>query len=305
MTASKAAAPLDSIKDYLNEIARYPLLSPEQEINLSRQVVRMQELSAKPERTSVEEKQIRAGQRAKQKLISCNLRLVVFIAKKYTQRLSGSGLEFMDLIQEGAFGLSRAVELFDSTKGYKFSTYAYWWIRQAITRGIDTRDRLIRLPQHSIDKMNKVKTFQREYMQQHGRRASNAECAAYVELSIEDYEDLLIKHVWHRSLDESVVDSGNPILESLIDESSQEKQDAYAAKDEKAAMLELGFMCLSADEVAVMRLRYGLDGEEPMSMAAIAKQYDVSRERIRQRIQIAHTKMRMHINHSSLRPSAE
>lgn len=167
----------DSVKAYLNEISRYPLLTPAQEIELSRQVNAMQSLREVHDPTPAQKRVIKRGERAKRDLINSNLRLVVHLAKQYTHRLSGTGLELMDLVQEGAFGLTRAVELFDSTKGYKFSTYAYWWVRQAITRGIDTKERLIRVPQHSLETVYKATKFQKTFMQQHGRLPSLQEMA--------------------------------------------------------------------------------------------------------------------------------
>jgi RNA polymerase sigma factor (sigma-70 family) len=155
---------VDSVQAYLREIARYPLLTAGQEIQLARQVEAGAALDGKAQLTVEERRTLRVAERAKRKLMNCNLRLVVTIAKKYTRRLNGNGMELMDLIQEGALGLTRAVELFDSSKGYKFSTYAYWWVRQAITRGIDAKERLIRVPQHGLDTVYKAVKYQRTYM---------------------------------------------------------------------------------------------------------------------------------------------
>ena len=132
----------DSFGNYLNEIARYPRITAEQEIQLSRAIDKGAELANKPELTAEERRRLKRAERAKQTLITANLRLVVFIAKQYAKRLSGNGLELIDLVQEGALGLTRAAELFDGSKGYKFSTYAYWWIRQAIHELLTVRSGL-------------------------------------------------------------------------------------------------------------------------------------------------------------------
>lgn len=283
----------DSIKDYLNGIARYPLLTAEQEIQLSRQVDAAKPLAGKQQLSAQEKRTIRIAERATHKLINCNLRLVVTIAKKYMRRLSGNSMELMDLIQEGTLGLVRAVELFDGSKGYKFSTYAYWWIRQSITRGIDTKERLIRVPQHSLDNVYRVVRFQREHMQQHGKMPSLEATAEFAGMDVEHLQLLLSRNTWHRSLDDLAVEGGGPILDMIPDLCSVDGQQDFIEKDEKAAMLSIALECLSEDERHTISRRYGLDGKEPYSLACIAAEDGVSRERVRQRVQIAHTKMRM------------
>ena len=154
----------DSFADYLKEIGRYPLLTPSQEIELSRQAQRYIELrdtEGKPA-TPQEHRQYRVGKRAFDKMMTSNLRLVVNIAKKFVGR-AGHTYGIMDLIQEGCIGLHRAVELFDSSRGYKFSTYSYWWIRQAICRGIDTSDRTIRIPIHALEKLHRLMKLREAY----------------------------------------------------------------------------------------------------------------------------------------------
>ena len=158
----------DSLSDYLKEIGRYPLLTPSQEIELSRQAQRYIELrdtEGKPE-TPQEHRQYRVGKRAFDKMMTSNLRLVVNIAKKFVGR-AGHTYGIMDLIQEGCIGRHRAVELFDSSRGYKFSTYSYWWIRQAICRGIDTSDRTIRIPIHALEKLNRLMKLREAYRKDH------------------------------------------------------------------------------------------------------------------------------------------
>jgi RNA polymerase sigma factor (sigma-70 family) len=287
----------DSVKDYLNAIARYPLLTPEQEIQLARQVEAGKAFETKEPVTLEDKRVVRLAKRAKDKLINSNLRLVVFIAKKYTNRLNGHSMELMDIVQEGAFGLMRAVELYDSTKGYKFSTYAYWWVRQAITRGINTRERLIRLPQHGVELLHKITKFQREYAQRHKRAPSMEEVAKNMDIEMDYLQALLQRNTDPRSLDGVVMEGGSCLLDLLEDESSAEEQRIAVESDEARTMLEFAFDALTDDEATVMRKRYGLngDGEDPVTFAVIAKELGVSRERVRQRVQIAHTKMRLRL----------
>lgn len=286
---------IDSVKHYLNEIGRYPLLTAEQEIQLSRQVDAAKPLSGKAELTAEEKRVLRVAERATRKLINCNLRLVVTVAKQYVRRLNGSGMELMDLVQEGALGLTRAVELFDGTKGYKFSTYAYWWIRQAITRGIDSKERLIRVPQHGLDKVYKVVRYQKQYLQTHGKMPTLAELAEATDLELEHLQLLLARNAWHRSLDEMVVETGSPILDMIPDAEATDRQIDCMEKDEKAAMLSVALNCLSPEELHTISRRYGLGGAEPMTLSSIASEDDVSRERVRQRVQLAHNKMRLQL----------
>ena len=286
---------IDSVKHYLNEIGRYPLLTAEQEIQLSRQVDAAKPLSGKTELTAEEKRVLRVAERATRKLINCNLRLVVTVAKQYVRRLNGSGMELMDLVQEGALGLTRAVELFDGTKGYKFSTYAYWWIRQAITRGIDSKERLIRVPQHGLDKVYKVVRYQKQYLQMHGKMPTLAELAEATDLELEHLQLLLARNAWHRSLDEMVVETGSPILDMIPDAEATDRQIDCMEKDEKAAMLSIALNCLSQEELHTISRRYGLGGAEPMTLSSIASEDDVSRERVRQRVQLAHNKMRLQL----------
>lgn len=292
----------DSVKDYFNEISRYPLLTANQEISLSRQVEAAQRLQPATPPTAEERRTLKRGQRAKQQLIQCNLRLVVHVAKQYTKRLNGNNLELMDLIQEGAFGLTRAVELFDSTKGYKFSTYAYWWIRQAVARGIDTKERLIRIPQQGIDCVNRANKFARTFLQEQGRAPTLSEIADGADIEITRLELLLQRSKQASSLDAMCVASDTPLIE-LIPNQSEDGEDVITLQQvDREQMLRVALNCLDAAELYAITKRYGLDGEEPESMAAIARLQDVSRERIRQRIQAAHVKLRLALKRASAVP---
>lgn len=285
----------DSVQDYFNEIARYPLLTVQQEIQLSRQVQAGIALEGVEHPDAQQQRILRVALRAKQKLIRCNLRLVVNVAKKYRNRLQESRcMDFMDLVQEGNIGLHRAVELFDGTRGYKFSTYAYWWIRQAMSRGLDSRDRLIRIPQHHLDMIYKIARFNKNYLQEHGRMPGLAKTAAYLEVDIDFLNTLLARSATPRSLDETVLENGSSSLGDLIpDLDALDKQGDYIELEERALMLEVAMTCLTEDELQMLKQRYGMEGKEPASMSSIAKECGVSRERVRQRIEQAHLKMRL------------
>lgn len=175
----------DSIKDYLNSIARHPLLTPQQEIQLGRRVARWRELRNKDAPlTTEEQRELRSGERARQQFIRSNLQLVVHVAKKYEKRTRKT-LEFMDLVQEGNIGLSRAVELFDYSRGYKFSTYAYWWIRQAISRALLQNDPIIKLPSALHDLMYRASRTSQEMAQQLGRVPKLSELAKEMQIEPE------------------------------------------------------------------------------------------------------------------------
>lgn len=293
----------DSVKEYLNAIARYPLLSAEQEIQLSRQVQAMREIDAAAELTPQQRRIVKRGHKAKNTIISCNLRLVVHVAKKYMRRLGGSNMELMDLIQEGNVGLHRAAELFDGTKGYKFSTYAFWWIRQAITRAIDTQERMIRVPQHNLERIYRAIKVQEEYARQHGRSPSMAELAQLMEIEVNELVMLLSRNVQIKSLDSLVADDGSPLIDFIADESPLNEEHTYAEQSERMEQLQLAFFRLDKDDRNAVAKRYGIYGLEPKSNADIAREEGVSRERIRQRVQKAERKLRLLMGGQSTRSS--
>ena len=188
----------DSVRSYLRDIGRIPLLEHDEEILLGRQVQRLMEIQAIEEEDKASvlgisqkelRKQIKDGERAKDKMVTANLRLVVSVAKKYTKR----NMELLDIIQEGTIGLVRGVEKFDPGRGYKFSTYAYWWIRQGITRAIAEKSRAIRLPIHVTENLNKLKKAQRELSQLNGEMPNVFQLSDHLGLSVEDIKDLMCK----------------------------------------------------------------------------------------------------------------
>ena len=293
----------DLVRSYLRDIGRVPLLSHEQEITLGRQVqelVALEELEqeltmraggSKPGPEQLAEaagltpqqlrKRLRSGQRAKERMVAANLRLVVSVAKKYTKR----NMELLDLIQEGTIGLVRGVEKFDPTRGYKFSTYAYWWIRQGITRAIAEKSRTIRLPIHITETLNKLKKGQRELSQELGRTPTVTELAEYVELPEEEVKDLLCRARQPVSLETKVGDGDDTeLLDLLASEGSQPEElvDGDCLRGDMRALLEQ----LPDLQGRVLKMRYGIpcadvpEPDEPMSLTGIGRILGMSRDRV-------------------------
>ncbi|MDJ0703941.1 MAG: sigma-70 family RNA polymerase sigma factor [Leptolyngbyaceae cyanobacterium MO_188.B28] len=281
----------DPIRDYLQAIGKTPLLTQTEERVFGAQIQAMIPLLEIPEEARTLEQQsiVRQGRRAKRKMIQANLRLVVNIAKRYGRR----GVELMDLIQEGSLGLSRAAEKFDPSKGYKFSTYAYWWIRQSITRAIAMQSRTIRLPIHVTDRLNRLKKLQRQLSQTLGRQPTQEELAEAMGMALEQFEQLLVQSQRTASLDQLVGKEEETSLAALL-------SDDAAGPDE---IVELQLMrdridaligCLTEREQAVITARYGLDDGRPKSLNAVAELLGgMSRERVRQMEKSAISKLRV------------
>ena len=295
--ASKSITDVDLVRSYLRDIGRVPLLSHEQEITLGRQVQDLMflenieselrsDLGDKPEidlfaekagiTTSQLKMKLKSGRRAKERMVAANLRLVVSVAKKYTKR----NMELLDLIQEGTIGLVRGVEKFDPTRGYKFSTYAYWWIRQGITRAIAEKSRSIRLPIHITEMLNKLKKGQRELSQELSRTPSIKELSEYVELPENDVKDLMSRAGQPVSLETKIGDGEDTILLDLLSNEidlPSEQIENDCMKGDLETLLEQ----LPELQNRVLRMRYGIDGDDPMSLTGIGRVLGISRDRVR------------------------
>ena len=293
-STSKAGYSADMVRTYLHEIGRVPLLTHEQEIVYGKQVQKMMTLLATKKESDRElslkewakhaqmseielNRIIKQGQRAKQKMIEANLRLVVAIAKKYQKR----NMEFLDLIQEGSLGLERGVEKFDPTRGYKFSTYAYWWIRQAITRAIAQQARTIRLPIHITEKLNKIKKTQRILAQKLGRSAEISEIAQELELKPEQIREYLSIARQPISLDVRVGENQDTELSELLEDEGI-SPDHYATQQLLRQDLFNLMADLSPQQQEVIALRFGLNDGKELSLAKIGQRMSISRERVRQ-----------------------
>ena len=276
----------DLVRVYLNGIGRTALLTAEQEVDLAKRieagVFAAHKLeSAKrltPQRRIDLKMIVRDGNRARNHLLVANLRLVVSLAKRYT----GRGMPLLDLIQEGNLGLIRAVEKFDYTKGFKFSTYATWWIRQAISRGMADQGRTIRLPVHLVEQVNKLSRLKRELHQQLGRDATMAELAAESGIPEEKIADLLDHARDPVSLDMPVGSDEEAPLGDFIEDSESTSAEAAVVAGFMHDDINKVLRTLDEREQTVVRLRYGLDDGRPRTLDEIGRVFGISRERVRQ-----------------------
>ena len=283
----------DSVRCYLRDIGRIPLLEHDEEILLGRQVQRMMVLKDMKKELELDtegladamdithkqiKKELRDGERAKDKMVTANLRLVVSVAKKYTKR----NMELLDIIQEGTIGLVRGVEKFDPGRGYKFSTYAYWWIRQGITRAIAEKSRAIRLPIHITENLNKLKKAQRELSQMNGQMPNVFELSDHLGLTVDEIKDLMCKARQPTSLEIKIGENRDTALIDLLEDETQLPENLleiqYVKEDIRELIAELPEM-----QAAVISMRYGIGDEmlEPMSMTAIGQVLNMSRDRVR------------------------
>ena len=280
----------DHFRDYLNVIGRYPLLTPEQEIQLSRQVHRMLALKGEDRPlTKREEREVKIGKRAKDAIINSNLRLVVHIAKRYKMRLRSNGMEMMDLIQEGAIGLDRAAEKFDGSKGYRFTTYAYWWIRQSIGRAIDVKERLIKMPSNVLQLAHDAARAKQAFIQEHGRWPTMGELAAVLEVTVDELSLVLQRNATHASLDALIADDGL----SLVDVIASNEDNKNELADEYHEQLQLAFFSLKPAEQEILRGQYCLYGAKHKTLTKLGSELGVTRERIRRRMVDAQRKLKL------------
>uniref|UniRef100_UPI003D92437D RNA polymerase sigma factor n=1 Tax=Gordonia sp. B7-2 TaxID=3420932 RepID=UPI003D92437D len=287
---AELTASADSVRAYLKQIGKVALLNAEEEVELAKRIEaglfateRLRRIMASGEKISTAQKRdlnwiSRDGNRAKNHLLEANLRLVVSLAKRYT----GRGMAFLDLIQEGNLGLIRAVEKFDYTKGYKFSTYATWWIRQAITRAMADQARTIRIPVHMVEVINKLGRIQRELLQDLGREPTPEELAKEMDITPEKVLEIQQYAREPISLDQTIGDEGDSQLGDFIEDSEAVVAvDAVSftlLQDQLQSVLET----LSEREAGVVRLRFGLTDGQPRTLDEIGQVYGVTRERIRQ-----------------------
>jgi RNA polymerase primary sigma factor len=250
---------LDSLRLYLRSIGRVALLTAEQEVSLAKRIERGDML-------------------AKQQMVEANLRLVVSIAKGYL----GRGLTFLDLIQEGSLGLIRAVEKFDYRRGYKFSTYATWWIRQAVTRAIADKGRTIRIPVHMVEKLNKVVHVERQLVQSLGREPSPEEIAAELDCSAREVRDILRMSQQPISLEKPIGDEEESELGDFVEDQTAESPFELAAENLRKENVHRALAALPQREREVIEMRFGLTGGRPRTLEEVGRAFNVTRERIRQ-----------------------
>ena len=287
---AELTASADSVRAYLKQIGKVALLNAEEEVELAKRIEaglyaaeRLRKADEEGEKLSPQLRRdlrwiVRDGEKAKNHLLEANLRLVVSLAKRYT----GRGMAFLDLIQEGNLGLIRAVEKFDYTKGFKFSTYATWWIRQAITRAMADQARTIRIPVHMVEVINKLGRIQRELLQDLGREPTPEELAKEMDISPEKVLEIQQYAREPISLDQTIGDEGDSQLGDFIEDS-----EAVVAVDAVSFtllqdQLQSVLQTLSEREAGVVRLRFGLTDGQPRTLDEIGQVYGVTRERIRQ-----------------------
>ena len=276
----------DPVSWYLATIGRIPLLTPAEEIELGNQVQAMMELTEDGSKTfddsaltTQQRRMIRIGRRAKERMMKANLRLVVSVAKKY----QGKGLELLDLIQEGSLGLERAVEKFDPTRGYKFSTYAFWWIRQSMTRAIACQSRTIRLPVHLSERLTTIRKVSLDLAHKLGAMPSRVEIAEAMDIPVDELDSLLRQALTTSSLDAPVNgEEGRSFLGDLVADNSLDEPLDIVEQRIHHEQLGRWLSHLSDQEQHVLRLRFGLEGNERHTLAEIGRLMEVSRERVRQ-----------------------
>ena len=281
----------DPLRDYLNEIGKIPLLTGAEEIELGHAIKRMTEIRDNDNPTKQQQRIIKIGKRAKERMIKGNLRLVVGVAKKYKHMTNR--LTMHDLVQEGNIGLIRAVELFDPERGYKFSTYAYWWIRQGIMRAIQTYDRIIKLPSGAIEVLRKVRSFSIEYQRQHGRAPSIESCAEFANITPRAMKYYIAASIDAGSLDAKVNNSGeaSTYIELIAADDDPTSDDVELETRIEAVHQALTHMSDEARQL--IELRHGLKNNEPKSMRDIAKALNLAQDNTKRKVHQAENEMKL------------
>jgi RNA polymerase primary sigma factor len=259
LEAGVADISTDSLQLFLKDIGKVPLLTAAQEVELAKRIER-------------------GDHCAKQNMVSANLRLVVSIAKNYRNQ----GLPFLDLIQEGTIGLVRAAEKFDHRRGFKFSTYATWWIRQAVARALADKSRTIRMPVHVVEKLNKIGRVERKLVGELGREPTSAEIARELELDVDEVEQIRRSSQAPVSLEKPVGDDEESEFGSFLADDTAAPPDEEADTTLRKETLKRVLGALSARERRVLELRYGLDGNHPRTLDEVGRTFNVTRERVRQ-----------------------
>ncbi|MGH3570583.1 MAG: RNA polymerase sigma factor [Pseudonocardiaceae bacterium] len=306
---AELTASADSVRTYLKQIGKIALLNAQQEVELAKRIEaglyaaeRLHRAEEMTEKVSPQLRRnlgwiVRDGQRAKNHLLGANLRLVVSLAKRYT----GRGMPFLDLIQEGNLGLIHAVEKLDYTKGYKFSTYATWWIRQAITRAIADQVRTIRIPVYMIEVINKLGPVQRTLLQDLGREPTSAELAKEMDTTPDKVRELRHHARLPISLDQTLGEEGDVSLGDVIEDSQAVDPVAAVSFTQLQHGVQSMLATLSAREASIVRLRFGLTDGHPRTLDQIGRMYGLTRERIRQIEAKTMTKLRQPSRSQALR----
>ncbi len=268
----------DPVRMYLREIGRVPLLTAEEEVRLAQRMERGKLERAKAEQNKTTRRYIEDGEEAQRRLTEANLRLVVSVAKKYI----GRGMSLLDLIQEGNIGLIRAVEKFDYTKGYKFSTYATWWIRQAITRAIADQARTIRIPVHMVETINRLIRISRRLLQDLGREPTSEEIAEQMEISAEKVREIIKVSQEPVSLETPIGEEDDSHLGDFIEDHTALAPAEAASHQLLKEQVEDVLESLTERERKVLQLRFGLDDGRSRTLEEVGKEFHVTRERIRQ-----------------------
>jgi RNA polymerase primary sigma factor len=279
--AARAEITTDSLQLFLKDIGKVSLLTAAQEVELAKRIER-------------------GDHSAKQAMVEANLRLVVSIAKRYRNQ----GLPFLDLIQEGTIGLVRAAEKFDHRKGFKFSTYATWWIRQAVARALADKGRTIRMPVHVVEKLNRIVRAERQLRAEWGREPSSAEIARSVEMSVEEVEQIKRTSQTPVSLEKPVGDDDESEFGHFLEDESDPLPDEVASLSLRNEALARALAMLNERERQVLELRFGLNGEAPCTLDEVGRAFEVTRERIRQIENHALKKLSLFSEASSLRDVA-